>query len=658
MKRLNRTKIIVALFIIAIVISVATIIVLSVLEINAHKHEYSSQIIAPTCVDKGYTLHTCACGDSYKDETVNALGHVYEKEFTIDLQPDCTTAGRKSKHCTRCESTTEVTAIPANWHSFGDWETQTEPKCLIEGVEIRVCKNCKEKETRPIKALEHKFSEWDTVTEGTCTVGQVRSRACGLCGKDEFEYSQPLGHDVEYAGGVYYHNGICNRCKNAVEEKHNFKGTVCSECKYEVFPTQGLEYTLNGDGKSYTVTGFGTATDTDLVIFSTYNGLPVTSIGKDAFKSYNGKREVGSVIIYDNITELQEGALDNDRLESVILPQTLTYICPSAIMMGNLNCVTVDKANPVYHSVDDKYIIETATKTLCLSAADTIPDDGSVTAIGDYAFSDRYDMKELVIPDTVTKIGRMAFSYCLHMTDVKIPNSVTEIGESAFYSCYGLTAVEIPPSVKRIEDAAFHFCPDLKSVIIGDGVTYIGRIVFASTQITEIFIPKSVTRIEYGAFSGIDTLTKIEVDSQNPVYHSYGNCIIETETKILHTGCSSSVIPADGSVKEIGEEAFSGSGLIKLIIPDGVTTIGAYALAFCDKLSTVEIPESVTYIGDDAFCDLYEANKGISIIYKGTRDKWYAIAKAYNFYRMLPDLSYIRCTDYLISKTGAVFPVN
>ncbi|MDE7084153.1 MAG: hypothetical protein K2O81_02805 [Clostridia bacterium] len=232
MKKLNRKKLIVALFIFAIVACVATIIVLSVLEIKSHKHDYSAQIIAPTCAEEGYTLHKCACGSSYKSDTVSALGHDYAEEFTVDLQPDCTEKGSKSKHCSRCESTSEVTEIPANGHTFG---------------------------------------EWDVVTEGMCTVGQVRSRACGLCGNDELEYSQPLGHVVEYVSEVYYHGGICDRCKNTVQEKHNFKGTVCADCNYEVFPTQGLEYSLNEDKKSYTVTGFGTATDvTDLVIFSTY----------------------------------------------------------------------------------------------------------------------------------------------------------------------------------------------------------------------------------------------------------------------------------------------------------------------------------------------------------------------------------------------------
>lgn len=40
-----------------------------------HEHVYESEVVAPTCEEKGYTLHTCKCGESYKDTYVNALGH-------------------------------------------------------------------------------------------------------------------------------------------------------------------------------------------------------------------------------------------------------------------------------------------------------------------------------------------------------------------------------------------------------------------------------------------------------------------------------------------------------------------------------------------------------------------------------------------------------
>lgn len=138
MKQQNRTKIIVAIFLLAIALSVATVVLLSVLEIRAHKHEYTVSVVAPTCVDDGYTLHTCACGNSYKDGFVDALGHDFAEEFTVDSQPDCTAAGSKSKNCSRCESTAEVTVIPANGHSFGERDTISERSCTAQGIHASV----------------------------------------------------------------------------------------------------------------------------------------------------------------------------------------------------------------------------------------------------------------------------------------------------------------------------------------------------------------------------------------------------------------------------------------------------------------------------------------------------------------------------------------
>ena len=45
--------------------------------IETHTHLYSISIVEPTCTTEGYTLHTCSCGQFYKDNTINALGHTY-----------------------------------------------------------------------------------------------------------------------------------------------------------------------------------------------------------------------------------------------------------------------------------------------------------------------------------------------------------------------------------------------------------------------------------------------------------------------------------------------------------------------------------------------------------------------------------------------------
>ena len=74
---------------------------------------------------------------------------------------------------------------------------------------------------------------------------------------------------------------------------------------------------------------------------------------------------------------------------------------------------------------------------------------------------------------------------------------------------------------------------------------------------TSITIPDSVIDIGSRAFFGCTGLTSIVVEDGNPVYHSAGNCLIETATKTLIAGCKTSIIPDDGSVTSIGKEVFS-----------------------------------------------------------------------------------------------------
>ena len=79
--------------------------VLSVLYLNScslfHTHLYKDvKVVEPTCTEKGYTLHTCKCGDSYKSDETNKLGH--DAEWVVTDRPSCTKSGRKEYRCKRC----------------------------------------------------------------------------------------------------------------------------------------------------------------------------------------------------------------------------------------------------------------------------------------------------------------------------------------------------------------------------------------------------------------------------------------------------------------------------------------------------------------------------------------------------------------------------
>ena len=76
----------------------------------SHTHSYKDVVTAPTCTEKGYTTHTCSCGDSYVDTYVDALGHVWDSG-KVTKQPTATETGVRTYTCTRCHET-KTESIP------------------------------------------------------------------------------------------------------------------------------------------------------------------------------------------------------------------------------------------------------------------------------------------------------------------------------------------------------------------------------------------------------------------------------------------------------------------------------------------------------------------------------------------------------------------
>jgi hypothetical protein len=89
---------------------------------------------------------------------------------------------------------------------------------------------------------------------------------------------------------------------------------------------------------------------------------------------------------------------------------------------------------------------------------------GSVTVIGDYAFSNSSSLASVTIGNSVTGIGDYAFSNSSSLASVTIPDSVTEIGRYAFYVCTSLAEITIPDSVTSIGSYTFYDCSSLASV--------------------------------------------------------------------------------------------------------------------------------------------------------------------------------------------------
>ena len=75
-----------------------------------HEHDYKDVVTPPTCTEKGYTTHTCSCGDSYVDTYTNSLGHDWDGG-TVTKEPTATETGVRTYTCTRCNET-KTESIP------------------------------------------------------------------------------------------------------------------------------------------------------------------------------------------------------------------------------------------------------------------------------------------------------------------------------------------------------------------------------------------------------------------------------------------------------------------------------------------------------------------------------------------------------------------
>ena len=210
--------------------------------VPVHEHSYADTVTAPTCTEKGYTTHTCECGESYADTYVDALGH-----------------------------------------DFGLWTQTKAPTCTEKGEEKRTCSRCEALETRELAALEHSYE----------------NGACVRCGEKDPNAQEPVTFtdvpkDEWYVGAVEYavQNGLMNGVgdgKFAPEGSMTRAMLVTVLWRYEGAPETGKNpFTDVPNGQWYT----------DAVAWAAANGI-VGGVGNNKFDP-EGKitREQMATILY------------------------------------------------------------------------------------------------------------------------------------------------------------------------------------------------------------------------------------------------------------------------------------------------------------------------------------------------------------------------
>ena len=460
-------------------------------------------------------------------------------------------------------------------HSFGDWKTTKEASCTQNGEKVRFC-NCGEKETTPITSTGH------TYYQGICTI----------CNDS----------DPDYVDVVY-------------------------------IPSVGLDYTPLSNG-AYEVSGIGSCTDDVIVIPSTYNNMPVESIGESAFDNcYN--------------------------FSKIVIPQSVTSIASSAfICCLGLEEIVVDKNNTVYKSVDGNLYTKDGTTILQYAIAERscsfIIPDGVIT-IGEYAFVYCYRLSSITIPESVTFISDNAFLFDTYSRLVEVINHSAldikagesthgaialysfevhsgesnivqyddyifypfngtnylvgyigkeqsivlperyegeryEINYSAFAFEYDLIDITVPSGVTQIGSSAFEYCENVTNIKLEEGIEYIGDWAFSTcNSITGIDIPKSVVSIGAFAFAHCERL-------------------------------ESFVVP--NNVTSVGEKMlFNCQSLTNVVIGKGITSIPAFFIYGSMSLTTISISDSVISIGERAF----ELDPLTDVYYAGSQSQWASI---------------------------------
>ena len=156
----------------------------------------------------------------------------------------------------------------------------------------------------------------------------------------------------------------------------------------------------------------------------------------------------------------------------------------------------------------------------------------------------------------VTSLGSKLFSNNLYLEGVEIPSTVSYIGRNCFFRCQNLRSIKIPAAVVEIDNSAFGGCKFLKTVEFEQGskLARIGNYAFANTtNLASIEIPESVTVINAGAFAG--------------------------------------------------------SGILRMLVPDSVKSLGMEAFSDCTELETAVIGSRVTIINSKTFSNCKKLQK-------------------------------------------------
>ena len=413
------------------------------------------------------------------------------------------------------------------------------------------------------------------------------------------------------------------------------------------YPAGELEYEVNDDQTSCTITGIGTYKTDVVEIPKEINGLKVTKIGTSAFAG----EEMERVILPSTLEYIGIGAFDGClKLVSVNFPKGNELIT-SFLDNTFRNCISLSAVDfPSNMTTLCNRVFYGCEKLQSVTLPDSITSIGvdcfrnclslrrvnmpsSLTEIKNEAFRNCEKLNSPIFPDGLLSIGEGAFMGCwMNLKEVFIPESVTKIGNRTFEACENLEKVTLPKNLKTIPDAMFFSCFSLYEINMPEGIEKISDAAFAfCISLPELNIPASVKSIGEAAFLSCYGLKSINVDENNNAWCSVDGVLYHKDMKTLHSYPGGKI-----------DKAF--------IVPEGVVSIYNYAFAYTMFLETIELPSTVAKLGDYIIADLSysgltdQHSKLSTIKYNGTLDNWQTIKKSQYWDVSSPSFKLV-CTD-------------
>ena len=238
----------------------------------------------------------------------------------------------------------------------------------------------------------------------------------------------------------------------------------------------------------------------------------------------------------------------------------------------------------------------------------------SVTKIGGMAFSECSALETVKLPEGITSIGDRAFEYCSSLVNLNIPKGVKTIGTKAFLSCSSWTGEVDLPQITVLPQQVFHHCRNLKRLTFATGITSIGEEALANcgglgaltfdegltsigqkafywSSITELHLPESLKSLSYWMCYNCENLQKVTLP----------NSLTEIAEGAFKSCKQLTEINIPTALTTIRETAFDGCAMPKELNLSYVTTIEGYAFRNCTQLTKVILAKTLESIPVWAF---------------------------------------------------------